>query len=282
MQIRTFLDLPNEWEPQIALLYNQPFGSSWDPRDISRRWKHRYPPLADYMGLCAVEGGNIVASLGVRRFPFRTRSRESTCSGLGGVATLPSHGRRGFARSLIEEAHRRERAAGSSFCLLYTGRSMVAHDLYESLGYRDVMDFPRAVRLIPHDASPPRRGWLWRKGRRSDRQAIEELHTRYAQGKFGFTRAGHHWWPGTTSNFVLEWNGSIRGYANLTKRGKVWTCFEGFACSGTERAALLKGLESETAGKWLLLGAGVLRDLRPFFGWNAFRFSKGSYEVLMA
>ena len=291
MRILTFRELPPGWEADSVLLMHNAFGSSWDPHALStRRFGTDYPQRAEYVGLGAVERGRIVSSVAVHRFPFRTRRGDCTCSGLGAVATLPTHARRGLARSLIEEAHRRERLSGSPFMLLYTGRSILAHALYESLGYRDVLDFPRAVRPVPRTKRPLPAGWRWRRATHHDRRPIEELRADLGRARCGFTRQGVEWWPGPRrwfgpalqEWFVLERHRHVVGYANLRTEGQVRACHEGMARTEQARGLLLRALESQASGGWLLLGSPVLDELRRAQGMHAYTPEEGSYGVLMA
>ena len=267
------------------------FGSSWDPRALSTpRFEEQYPGRADYVGLCAVERGRVLSSVAVHRFPFRTRQGDCTCSGLGAVATLPSHARRGLARKVIEEAHRRERESGSPFMLLYTGRSIVAHTLYESLGYRDVLEFPRAVRLAPRTRRALPRGYRWRRAAPADRRPIEELRAELGRARCGFTRSGVAWWPGPRpwfapsahGWFVLEREGGIVGYASLRSEGRVLACDEGMGRSAPARSLVLRSLESEASGRWLMLGSSTVDEFRNAPGFHDYTLDRSSYGVLMA
>ena len=267
------------------------FGMSWNPLELSsRRFKERYPQRADYAGLCAEVEGRIVSSVAVHRFPFRTRRGDCVCSGLGAVATLPTHARRGLARKLIEQVHRRERRSGSRFILLYTGRSIVAHGLYESLGYHDVLEFPRSVRLVPKRNRTLPRGWGWRKTIRDDRRPIEALRADRGRSRYGFSRKGVDWWPGPRqwfapgahAWFVLERDRTVIGYASLTTDGQVRACHEGLARTEPARSVLLRALEAESSGRWLLLGSPLVDEFRKTPGLGAYTPESGSFGVLMA
>ena len=290
-RILTFRELPPRWQADCVLLLHNAFGSSWDPRAMSRPGFERiYPRPSEYVGVCAVDRGRVVSAVLVHRFPFRTRRTDGICSGLGAVATLPTHAGRGLARSLIEEVHRRERRSGSPFVLLYTGRSIVAHSLYEGLGYHDVLDFPRAARLAPKTLRPLPRGWRWRRAVPDDRRSIEELRTEMGRTRFGFTREGVDWWPvppqwfaaGPLDWFVLEHDRSIVGYAGFTTEGQVRVSNEGMARTDAARSFLSRSLEREASGSWLVIGSSLFHELRDVPGMRAYSVVKGSYSVLMA
>jgi GNAT superfamily N-acetyltransferase len=283
MRILTFRELPTGWEASHVLLVHQAFGTSWDPRVLtSEKFCRSYPPFADYVGLCAWDEGRILAAVLVRRIPFRTRHGDRFVAGLGHVATSPDHRRRGLARALIAEVQRREEAQGTPFSLLYTGRSIVAHSLYQELGYSDILDFPRATRLLPRNAPglvPP---WGWRLARATDLPRIEELHAHAVRCQYGFTRADCHWRSRPREYCVLEENRRLRGYARLERQGSVYVCFEAVASSLTARRILLRALERQVAAKWLVLGGSALRDFLPILAGTPYEVSQSSHDVLMA
>ncbi len=281
-------DLPPGWEIDQVLLMHQAFGSSWDPRTLGRYRKRPYPRSSEYVSLASVVGHRLVASVEVLRFPFRTRAGLATCAGLGSVATAPDMGRRGLARALILEAHRRERAAGAPFMLLYTGRTGGAHRLYESLGYRDVLDFPRAARAVPTDAIAPSGQWKWRPARSVDRRAILQVHQASVAGSYGFTREGVDWLPGEFGErrggggYVLLRSGRLVGYAILEQDGEVRYCGEAVTQQLDAVGPLIRGCEFTARGRWLMFGARPFRTWRRHLRARGYRESRGSYGVLMA
>ena len=282
MRIVTFRELPVGWETETALLKHLAFGASWDPRSLTpHRFEQKYPAYADYGGLCAVERGRVVSSLAILRFPFRARRGLVRCSGLGAVATLPTFSRRGFAKHLIREAHQRERADGSAFMLFYANRSQIAHALYEKLGYHDVLEFPRAIRRVPTHRDVLPEGWRWRTAARRDRTSIEHLFASIARRRYGFIRKGADWWPGPRGWFVLERRGELVAFARLEKEGRVVACQDAATRPGTTRALLLRCLESEASGSWLMLGTTLVHELRSVPGLREYAISRGSYSVLM-
>lgn len=282
MRIRTFHELTKGWEASDVLLIHHAFGSSWDPRDLSsERFRRAYPAFADYVGLFACDRGRIAAGLMIRRLPFRTRHGVQIVAGVGHVATQPDQARRGLARSLLVEAHRREREHGTSFALLYTRRSIVAHSLYEEMGYRDLTEFPRATRLIPARTPALVRPWRWRPAKARDRSAIEQLHARSVDGRYGFTRTGGHWRWEPRDHFVLEEGRRLRGYAKLERQEGVYGCFEATAGPAKARRKLLKGLEHQASGHWLVLSENALREAAPVMGRTPYAVSESSHFVLM-
>jgi GNAT superfamily N-acetyltransferase len=89
--------------------------------------------------------GAVAGQVGVYRLPVVSTNELDEVGGVWAVSTHPSFSRLGIAYRLMEEAHERMRAAGLSFSTLGTGRHLVAHRLYEKLGYKDVFSSPRVI-----------------------------------------------------------------------------------------------------------------------------------------
>jgi len=101
------------------------------------------------MGFCAVEDNRVVGYVGV--MDLATRTLDGTIEyvgGLYGVATLPSHVRKGISTTLIDRAHQHFEGKNYRFSLLGTSRTLVAHSLYEKLGYADLLEIPSAYKII--------------------------------------------------------------------------------------------------------------------------------------
>ncbi len=80
-----------------------------------------------------------------------TRTLDGTiefAGGISGVATLPSHARRGISTALMERAHQYFREQGYRFSFLNTSRSLIAYAYYQKLGYLDVTEFPSSYKIF--------------------------------------------------------------------------------------------------------------------------------------
>jgi len=288
VKILTVDEFPDGWEADNVILINQGFGSSWDPRTLRRyRRDRRYPRFADYVGLGAFEDDRLVGYLEVVRFPFRTPEEETTCSGIRHMVTAPDRTHQGLARHLLQEAHRREQEFGSPFSLLYTRRSGGAHRLYESLGYRDVLDFPWATRAVPRGRTRLPRGYLWRPARPSDQRAIILLHRASVADSPGFTRRGVRWWPVTSGDSphdgwgVLRRDGRTVGYARVGTAYAIRNCWEAVAEGPATADALVKAIELETRGTWLVFVGSPTRAFRSILRSSGYRESPTSHNALM-
>jgi hypothetical protein len=180
--------------------------------------------------------------------------------------------------------HAREARAGATVSLLYTGRSNVAHRLYEALGYVDVRAFPRAIRAVPATVGRPGRPWRWRSARRSDRRAIEALHRAGTADLYGFAPRPKGWWTNEPGWWVLERAGRAAGYARLEASGSGGlACTEAVAESPEAFRRLREGAERSARGRFLVLGSGSLGfwDARELEDLGYVRGSE-SFGVLMA
>jgi predicted acetyltransferase len=103
------------------------------------------------VGFCAVEDGRIIGHVGVMDLATRTLDRRvEYVGGLYGVATLPSHTRRGVCTTLMDKAHEYFSNKEYRFSFLPTSQALVAHALYEKLGYSDLIEYPSAYKVF-HD-----------------------------------------------------------------------------------------------------------------------------------
>jgi len=86
----------------------------------------------------AVENDLVLGQVGVFRLPMISTEGREDVGGVWAVSTHPLHAGRGVASALLEEAHRRMRAAGLRFSTLGTSRSGGAYRLYQKHGYVDM------------------------------------------------------------------------------------------------------------------------------------------------
>jgi GNAT superfamily N-acetyltransferase len=109
------------------------------------------------VGFCAVEAGHIVGYVGV--MDIVTRTLDGTVEHVGGiygVATLPSHTRRGVSTTLMNRAHEYFREKGYRFSLLGTSHTIIAHALYQKLGYTDLLECPSAYKVTRTKKAKPK------------------------------------------------------------------------------------------------------------------------------
>ncbi|MGA3192568.1 MAG: GNAT family N-acetyltransferase [Candidatus Bathyarchaeia archaeon] len=101
------------------------------------------------VGFCGVEDGRIIGHVGVMDLATRTLDRSiEYAGGLYGVATLPGYTRKGVCTTLMNKAHEYFRNKRYRFSFLSTGQALVAHALYEKLGYGDLIEYPSVYKVF--------------------------------------------------------------------------------------------------------------------------------------
>jgi GNAT superfamily N-acetyltransferase len=289
MQVRSLDELGPEHELGVAILRDRAFGEPNGTGRLRRKIELGYP-YAPYRGLYVVEGAAVHAMIEMRRLRFTSRKGEETMGGLAYVSTRPGVARMGLARGLIAEALTREKSEGIDHVLLWTGRSMVAHALYEKLGFVDVLSPPLAYHQVPGDTlSPP--GYVLRTPEPVELPVLEALHSQMAQGGFGFTSR----YPGAIAGWigagkgalsdvhVLERAGTIVGYS-LTRDmgGGGLRSWESISPHEGDRLALLQALEGLSRGRLISISPMPTAAWGEMLSRRGYVLSKDSWGTLMA
>ena len=224
----------------------------------------------------------------VLRIPFTTIRGRETVSAIQGVVTRRDRSRRGLARRLLGEAHRREKAAGSRFVLLWTGHSNMAHNLYNSMGYLDLYTPPLAMRRGGSRSTRPS-GYELRKIRRANSRIIESLHADATRGRLGFTPRPARLldWFFKLGYVKQEWlrlillDGEPVGYLEL-QRNQGWVQSEELVLRDPAAAEdVVSLLESETGDGWLVLRGTFVRDNLRALRKRRYSYSDYSYYGLL-
>lgn len=275
-------------EEQVQLLDGS---AGWGPMDFSRvegARKMGYP-AADYFGVYAVEDGKVCSMVRVLRVPYTTRSGLESVAAIQGVVTRRDRSRKGLARKLLEEVHRREREAGSRFVLLWTGRGQVAHGLYNSLGYVDIHTPELAIRKCAVDAKY-RGDYELKQARAVDLRTVERLHNRATKGRLGFSprpdgivrslvRIGFL----TPEPFqMVVRRGEAVGYG-MFRKDPAWSRLDELVfLEGEDAGEILSLFESKTKGKWLELRNTLVRDTLGVINRRGYSVTRFSYYGLLA
>ncbi|MGA9840258.1 MAG: GNAT family N-acetyltransferase [Thermoplasmata archaeon] len=288
MRILTFDELSASRDADRALVHLSSLGGTMSRRDIGI-WRRRTKRFAEYVGLFAVERGTVLGQLYVLRIPYTFPDGPEVISGIASVGTRGDHGGAGIARSLLTEAHRRDREAGIRYASLWTNRSWGAHRLYESLGYQDVYSFPWAVRLpAPHRARARRP--MVRPARTSDLEDIDRLHARLAEGRLGFntrlpgfsTTAARAGWIDPAQNLlVAHQQRRLVGYAHLDRTPRRVICGELVATSGAVRRTLLAEVDRAAKGAPVAFQHTLVTDSPELFRRPGFTLAPRGWYVLM-
>jgi len=133
---------------------------------------------------CAVENGRIIGHVGVMELATRTLNGTTEhVGGIYGVATLPGFTRRGVCTALMDKAHQYFMKKKYRFSFLATSPALVAHSLYEKLGYVDFVEYPTVYKVVRG-----KKAKLSKKQRRArvDLDKILEIYNEFVKGKTGF------------------------------------------------------------------------------------------------
>ncbi len=288
MRIVDHDELSSASQQQVHLLDMTAGWGALDFSDINQARKMGYP-ATDYFGIYAVEGGEVLSAVRVIRFPFTTPNGVGQVAGVQGVVTRRDTGRKGLARKLLEEVHRREEASGKKFAMLWTGRSMVAHGLYEKLGYVDVYSPELAIRRIPRNTTKPT-GYRLRKARRDDFRPIERLHAEATKGRLGFTPRTPRYieivvqlgFASLEGLMVIEKRGEPVGYAQMQKVFGLPRVEELFLLSDAEPDQVLSLLEVGARGGWCAFRNTTVRDHLGLLKARGYAMTNLAYYGLLA
>lgn len=266
--------------------------AGWMPLDFRRMQEARKLgyPTADYFGVCAVEKSKVQSVVRVLRIPYTmANGAKETISAIQGVVTKRERSGRGLARRLLEEVHRREAAADNRFVMLWTGHSIMAHGLYNSMGYVDVYTPKLAVRRCDRQ-KVKQTGYEVRAFRKGDAETVEKLHAESTADRVGFTPRPRGLLPALFKLGLLRpdslrlilLEGKPVGYVQLRKdRG--WVKSDEVIL--TERAnpeAVVSLLESEAARGWLILLGTFVRDSTGLLRRRGYSLTDYAYFGLLA
>ena len=173
----------DEIDPQEAFMLN--INALWWPLTPSRvedliKYDDRWS--SDSL-LYAVDKGKIVSQVVGLRIPTKTTDGEELSLGVAGVASHPSHKRRGFSTILMKELHDRSSDEGMRLSFLLTRSSFVAYPLYVKLGYRDAVDVPRCTKPLIRRKKPKES--ILRKFRKKDVRDLDKVFERFSRDLYG-------------------------------------------------------------------------------------------------
>jgi len=286
MQIRTFDELTPEMERSRQLVNISAFGTIFSRERIADM--RRRKAVADYVGVCAVERGEVLGHVAVELIPYDFPDGPETISGIATVGTRPDVGRSGIAGKLLREAHARERAEGRRFSALWTNRSWGAHALYEKLGYRDVYSSPWALHGTPRR---PSHAPGVRPARRSELDALDRLHDAWAAGRIGYCRrhpgslssaVRFHYVDPATDLLVYRHRGTLAGYAQLERSPRRVICGELVACTSRAASSLVAGVAGVSGGLPYAFQHTVVIDQPKLFRPPEYLWGKTSWYGMMA
>jgi GNAT superfamily N-acetyltransferase len=283
--------VPASLHPQIAAL---PVLDGDPPLGIEyiRKLRRLGFPATDYFSVYAVEDGQIVSKVETIDIQFSSAAGKATVTGISEVLTRPDGVGRGFAGALMDHVHRREKARGRRWSLLWTHRTWGAHRLYERLGYRDVYSFPSALKKLgrgPRTASP--RGYSWRRVEREKTGILDRLLATSTRGRWGFAhrfpRSFHArmalGWNEPNHYRVLTYRSVPVGYARAVPGPRGLSVEEVVVTDEEHTDAMIRALERIASGNWLTITrTSFVRDAGELLRDRGFQLYPMAHATMMA
>ncbi|MFZ1024219.1 MAG: GNAT family N-acetyltransferase [Thermoplasmata archaeon] len=287
MKVVAYDELPRRFDRHRGLLQVTGFQLAWTRRIVDL-YRRDTDLLSDYVGLYAIEDNEVLGQVVVFRMPYTFPTGLGKVAGISFVVTRPDSGRKGIARSLLTEAHQRERSAGIRHVTLWTSRAWAAHRLYQGMGYRDLYGVQWAFRERTRRSLLPR-GYHVRTAARPDLKRLDQFHSEFTQGRWGFV-------PRTKALFqtdcrahelevsnlrLLTHRGGLSGYAMCeTVPGGV-TCGELLGASSRDEELLIQAVEREARGGFSAFAFTPLTQRVRWFSRRGYAISPGAYQVWM-
>jgi GNAT superfamily N-acetyltransferase len=292
MRVFDLASLPPELRTQLAWFAVSDGDAPQDEQFI-RRLRARGFPASDYYAVYAAEDGQLYSRVETLHLDLTGRLGLQRVVGISDVLTRPDGLGQGFARTLLEEVHRREIAREHAWSFLWTHRTWGAHRLYEKLGYEDVYSLPIALR--GHAAAAGRRpppGYRWSVARKEDAQRLERLVESATSGRLGFVPRPRGWlrirfqlgWRKWANHRILRLGKSMIGYANLSDDSS-WNLStnEVVVTEPRHLRPMLDALEALAGRRRLTFqGTSFVRDSEQLLRERGYAFVPGSHSVLMA
>ena len=213
MNIITYreLRLKNEFLPLMDQALSWPFNPQKREEIIKIDPRLKDSPV----GYCAVENNQVVGFVGVMDLATRTLDGSTELAGgVCGVATLPSHSRKGISTTLMHRAHQYFQEQRYRFSFLLTSQYLIAFAYYQKLGYKIAIEFPSAYKIL-QKANESKTAENGKK--RLDWEKILEIYNQCSAKKTGFVVRDKGYFK------MLEKSGDIQPETSfITKMGYVF------------------------------------------------------------
>jgi len=182
MKILTYKEL--ESKSEVLPLMDNAFGWPFNPRTYEKTIKIDPRLKNSPIGFSAVENGCVVGFVGVMDLITRTLDgNEEYVGGIYGVATLPSHARKGISTKLMNRVHEHFRERKYRFSFLCTSHTLVAYTMYLKLGYTDLLERPSAYKVL----SPKKaKATVEQRSGKLDFDRLLKVYNEFVKDKTGF------------------------------------------------------------------------------------------------
>jgi GNAT superfamily N-acetyltransferase len=182
MKILTHREL--ESKDKLLPLMDNAFGWPFNPRMYEKLVKIDPRLRNSPVGFCAVENERAIGYVGVMDLATRTLDGNvEYVGGIYGVATLPSHARKGISTALMNRVHEHFRERNYRFSFLCTSHTLVAYAMYQKLGYTDLLERPSAYKVLNQKKA---KATVEQRSRKIDFDMLLKVYGDFVKDKTGF------------------------------------------------------------------------------------------------
>jgi predicted acetyltransferase len=182
MKILTYRELKSKDE--LLPLLDNAFGWPFNPRTYEKLVKIDPRLTNSPVGFCAVENERVIGYVGVMDLATQTSDGNvEYVGGIYGVATLPSHARKGISTALMNRVHEHFRERNYRFSLLCTSHTLVAYAMYQKLGYTDLLERPSAYKVLNRKKA---KITIEQRSGKIDFDKLLKVYSEFVKGKTGF------------------------------------------------------------------------------------------------
>lgn len=232
--------------------------------------------------LFAIENNNVLGTAGLIYPKAKTKYGIEKVGGIKSVCSRPSASRRGIASKLIEKLHERLREKDVKYSILNTSRGLVAHNLYQKLGYRDFHRIPMAYKKTG-EGNPK-----VRFERTEAPQFIKSLYEKSVEGLYGLTVREKFYWdladargfPDNENIYIAHESGERIGYALFKNERGHMLCEEIGARKRTDLPKILEALEHKTHEEFIVI-KWVNPNYQDIFEDFGFRYYDDRWDCTM-
>jgi len=245
--------------------------------------------VSKHFGFYAVKGEKVVGQVIAMKIPTRTREGVEKVLGVAEVAVVADERRKGIASELMWRVEEMAVEEGMRFSWLITAAHLVAHGMYNKLGYYEMISFIRGFHKIPKKQVKPK-GIKFRNYRKSDSETLAGLHKDYLKGSLGFTERQHDLLELLLALKVLSKNdirvamngGEVVGYTVFQKRQGIPSFMEVVARKASDFNSIVRTIESDHKGSLASASSLVQKRQRDRFVRLGYQTDPASWYVLMA
>ncbi|UCE37380.1 MAG: GNAT family N-acetyltransferase [Thermoplasmata archaeon] len=241
---------------QVLELNVRCFGWFLSPNEVKniRKVDKRVP---EYFAFYAVERNEVLSQVGIVTVDTECTSGKEKVGFIWGVCTRPDAARSGLAMKLMKEAHDRLSGENIRYSFLVTGKSLVAYNLYNELGYKDFASSYWGLRECKSLSKSNSKITLSSKIKNNE---LVEIFTKYSKGLYGFVhrpenflqvRNAWTWMPQSKVHVFKDKKSSI-GYALVGKEKDILKIRELCCPNKKDISRCIRALELKLKPKYML------------------------------